>query len=74
MSFTRLIQRLGIFSTGKGHAAACVKAEMRAHVASLAEQGRGQVALSENLALLGIDSNRGERPKIVAVGSYRFDR
>lgn len=47
---------------------------MRAHVAALAEQGRGHVALTENLALLGIDSSRGERPKIVAVGSYRFDR
>lgn len=74
MSFTHLVQRLGIFSIGKNRAAARVKKEMRAHVASLAKQGRGHIALSENLALLGIDSSRGERPKIVAVGSYRFDR
>ena len=74
MSFTQLVQRLGLFSTGKDRAAARVKTEMRAHVASLAEQGRGHVALGENLALLGIDSSRGERPKIVAVGSHRFDR
>ena len=74
MKFTHLVQRLGIFPLGKGRAAARVKKEMRARVASLAEQGRSHVALSENLALLGIDSSRRERPEIVAVGSYHFDR
>lgn len=72
MSFARLVQRLNLFSSKKERAAACVKTEMRTQVASLAKQGRSRTALDENLALLGIDSSRGERPKIVAVGNYRF--
>jgi hypothetical protein len=51
-----------------------VKGEFRARVAELARQGRAVEALQENLRLMGIDWRPGGlRPKLVAVGSYRFD-
>ncbi len=47
-------------------------AESRARVAQLADSGQGQVALRENLALMGIDTGKAERPRLVTIGGVRF--
>ncbi|MCX6954896.1 MAG: hypothetical protein NTV51_22285 [Verrucomicrobia bacterium] len=46
--------------------------ESRARVAHLADSGQGQVALQENLSLLGIDPTKSERPRLVTIGGVRF--
>lgn len=47
-------------------------AESRARVAELAEAGQAQVAFQENLALMGIDTAKAERPRLVTIGGVRF--
>jgi len=48
------------------------KAESRQRIAELAAKGQGQVALAESLALLGIDANGKERPRLVAIKGVRI--
>jgi hypothetical protein len=49
-----------------------IKAESRKRVAELAAKGQGHVALAENLALLGIDVNSKERPRLVGFDGHVF--
>lgn len=53
-------------------AVAADKAEFRARVAEAAKAGEGRRAFRENLSLLGIDQNRSERPRLVAVNGVRL--
>lgn len=53
-------------------AVAADKAEFRARVESAAEAGQAVDAFHENLSLLGIDANRRERPRLVAVNGVRL--
>ncbi len=46
--------------------------ESRARVAQLADSGQGHVALKENLALMGINSAKAERPRLVTIGGVRY--
>jgi len=46
--------------------------ESRARVAQLADSGQGHIALRENLALMGIDTARAERPRLVTIGGIRY--
>jgi hypothetical protein len=46
--------------------------ESRAHVARLAAAGHGQEALRENLELMGIDTTKAERPRLVSIGGVRL--
>lgn len=48
------------------------KTASRKRVAELAAKGQGHVAPAENLALLGIDANSKERPKLVGFDGRRF--
>lgn len=47
-------------------------AESRARVEQLAAAGHGQQALRENLALMGIDTTKAERPRLASVGGVRL--
>jgi hypothetical protein len=46
--------------------------ESRARVAQLTAEGHGQEALRENLALMGIDTTKAERPRLVSIGGVRL--
>jgi len=48
--------------------------ESRKRVAELAAKGQGHVALAESLALLGIDANSKERPKLVGFDGCCFEK
>lgn len=47
-------------------------AEGRARVEQLAAAGQSRQALRENLALLGVDTTKSERPRLVSVGGVRL--
>lgn len=47
-------------------------AESRARLDELAASGRSSEALRENLALMGIDTSKGERPRLASVGGVRL--
>jgi hypothetical protein len=47
-------------------------AESRARVDQLAAENKGAEALRENLGLLGIDTTKAERPRLVSVGGVRL--
>jgi hypothetical protein len=34
--------------------------------------GKGQEGLRENLSLMGIDTTKAERPRLVSIGGIRF--
>jgi hypothetical protein len=53
-------------------AVAADKAEFRARVGQAAEAGQGLREFHESLSLLGIDANRRERPKLVAINGVRL--
>ena len=53
-------------------AVAADKADFRARVAHAAESGHAVHAFHESLSLLGIDANRRERPKLVAINGVRL--
>jgi len=46
--------------------------ESRARVAQLADSSQGHAAVRENLALMGIDTAKTERPRLVTIGGVRF--
>ena len=46
--------------------------EQRARLQQLATSGQGREALRENLALLGIDTTKAERPRLASVGGVRL--
>jgi hypothetical protein len=48
------------------------KNEFRARVTCAAESRQGVRAYHESLSLLGIDANRGERPKLIAINGVRL--
>jgi hypothetical protein len=47
-------------------------AESRARMDELAATGKGHEALRENLALLGIDATKAERPRLASIGGVRL--
>lgn len=53
-------------------AVAADKAEFRSRVTRAAETGDGAQAFHESLSLLGIDANRIQRPKLVAINGVRL--
>jgi hypothetical protein len=46
--------------------------ESRARIEQLAAKGRSAEALRENLALIGIDTSKTERPRLASVGGIRL--
>ena len=46
--------------------------ESRARIEQLTAKGRSAEALRENLALIGIDTSKTERPRLASVGGVRL--
>ncbi len=66
--------RAGDAKAGFWSAVSAEKAAFRQKVAGAVTTEESQAVLRENLALLGIDTARSERPRLVAINRVRLGR
>ncbi len=69
--------QLALEIAGRKHAdaedsCAAIKAEFRREDQALARQGRAYEVLKRNVAALGIDLEKGERPRLLSINGVRF--